>query len=520
MHILNHITINNIIILSVLAFSSFFISWIALRGFLSTGLTKYFIDKPDHRKVHSNPIPRLGGIVIVLSFLINFLVWNIFSSYTCFPRIQPNILAVTLISAVILGVFGFLDDSIFKKIRVRHKITAEILLASVAVYFLDINTGSLSIFGLFTIPLWASQLVSILWIIGIINAVNIIDGIDGMAGIITVIAFATLAYIAAVTNHPRIAILCGILIFSTAGFLVYNISPAKVFMGDTGSMFLGAMLGIITLHLAKTEVGDRSVLVMPLILGAPFCEVFVTVTRRYFSGLEKKLSVSRILSYLVAADNSHIHHRMIFRGLSHSQITTVMAIMASMFSVGAICILLAPSNIVPFITAYLALPVVIMLYRLGFGGRFLKALRLSKSRYNGYHKMGLVGVVDESGTFTKLLNHREKEGMVFVSLPKSEPSTIPDNFHSVIINKPNSSNDPEELKKAEMISYNLCAPVFIISPEKNYMFNVKNVHRNGKLTLKEKIVSIDQFIKEVRIVTQNGKQKHAKTSPVPTEKKA
>ena len=117
-------------------------------------------------------------------------------------------------------------------------------------------------------------------------------------------------------------------------------------MGDTGSMFLGAMLGIITLHLAKTEVGDRSVLVMPLILGVPFCEVFVTVTRRY--------------------------------------LMTVMAVLALMLSIGAICILFAPHYMIVFIAAYLLLPVIIMLYRLGFGGRFLKAFRLSKSRYNGY----------------------------------------------------------------------------------------------------------------------------------------
>lgn len=510
----------HIIILFALGLSSFTISWIALKGILSTGLPKYFIDKPDARKVHSNPIPRLGGVVILFSFLLNFLIWNIFSSFTNFPRIQPNILAITLISAVILGVFGFLDDSIFKKIRVRHKITAEILLALAAVFLLDINTGSLSIFGLFTLPLWASQVVSVFWIIGIINAVNIIDGIDGMAGIVSIIAFATLAYIAAVTDHPRIATLCVILIFSTSGFLAYNFSPAKVFMGDTGSMFLGAMLGVITLHLSKTEVGDRSVLVMPLILGVPFCEIIVTVTRRYFAGLEKNKSISRILSYVVAADNSHIHHRMIFRGLSHGQITTAMAVLALIFSVGAICILLAPHHLIPFITAYLFLPVFIMLYRLGFGGRFLKALQLSKSRYNGYQKMSIVGVIDESGTAIQLLKRQKHEGVVFVSLMKSDPSMVPENFHSVIISIPPGAENPEELKNAEWISYNICAPVFIISPVNNYRINVKNIHRNGKLTLKENTISINQFVKEVCLVTQNGKHKHAKISPVTLEKSA
>ena len=356
--------------------ASVLLSYFLLSMLLISPLVRYFRDDPDSRKMHHKPVPRIGGFAIVISFLVMIGVWYFHQKvYGFTPGLSFKILQTILLSCGIIGLFGFFDDTSFAIVRVRHKVFSEIILAGSAVYFLGIHTGPLSLAGLYTFPLWFSKIISLLWIIGIINAFNLIDGIDGLAGGISLIAVLTLAVIAGLGGQQTTVLISLILAGVILGFLFHNMPPARTFMGDTGSLFLGMMMAVLSLHVARTVTGSRTVFIMPLIVGIPIVEVAVSIVRRFFKSRDKKDSLLRSLRSMVSADNSHIHHRFMFRGFTHLETSVIIFIIAFTLSCGAICLLYVPRAIVAPLLCYLAIPVILVLNRLGFGARFKKGTR-------------------------------------------------------------------------------------------------------------------------------------------------
>lgn len=272
------------------------------------------VDRPDKRKVHSRLMPRLGGLAIYLGFTVTMLITG---------EIKQQ-MAGLLLGGSIIVLIGVLDD--IRDISPRMKLLGQIAAAAVAVYFGIEVTRITNPFG-GTIELdwlnfqWGLPL-TVLWIIGITNAINLIDGLDGLAGGLSAIAALTLAVIGWREGSPEIVMPALILAAGTIGFLRHNFYPAKIFMGDSGSMFLGytlACLSVIGLTKTATVV---SVFIPILVLGIPIFDTLFAIIRRYINNQP-----------IFKADKEHLHHRLLEIGLSHRQ--TVLAIYGVNLVLGA-----------------------------------------------------------------------------------------------------------------------------------------------------------------------------------------
>ncbi|RSK28635.1 undecaprenyl/decaprenyl-phosphate alpha-N-acetylglucosaminyl 1-phosphate transferase [Bacillus sp. HMF5848] len=254
-------------------------------------------DKPNHRKVHQKIMPRLGGLAIYLSFIVGVLVLRPDSSY----------MIPIIIGSTIIIITGILDD--MRELSAKVKFIAQIAAASVVVIYGGIDIDFITLpfgaeldFGPLAIPL------SILWIVGITNAINLIDGLDGLAAGVSTIALVTITGMAMVIGNasaPFVIAIGLILIGSTTGFLLYNFYPAKIFMGDTGALFLGFMIAVLSL-LGFKNVTVISFIAPVIILGVPISDTFFAIIRRI---LHKQP--------LSAPDKSHLHHCLLRLGYSH-----------------------------------------------------------------------------------------------------------------------------------------------------------------------------------------------------------
>lgn len=270
-------------------------------------------DKPNFRKVHTDPIPTLGGLAIFCSFLIGLLILQPASKYH---------LSIICGATVIL-VLGVLDDlyNLSAKLKFGIQILAAMLVVfwgGLQVEFINLPFGGQVEFGLL------SSLVTILWIVGVTNAINLIDGLDGLAAGVSSIALLTIAGMAVIMGNVYVATLALILFFSTVGFLRYNFYPAKIFMGDTGALFLGFMISVLAL-LGFKHVALISFIIPIFILGVPISDTLIAIVRRYIN----KQPIS-------SPDSSHLHHRLVKFGFSHKQTVLFIYALGGMFSLAAI----------------------------------------------------------------------------------------------------------------------------------------------------------------------------------------
>ncbi|WP_462411359.1 glycosyltransferase family 4 protein [Neobacillus sp. Marseille-QA0830] len=269
-------------------------------------------DKPNQRKVHSRIMPRLGGLAIFLSFIIGVLILKPVGEYH-FPII---------LGSFIIILTGVIDD--IKEISPKLKLTGQIVAAAVVVIygglkveFINLPFGGTIDFGYLSIPL------TMIWIIGITNAINLIDGLDGLAGGVSSIALFTIAGMAIVMGNWYVTVMALIVAVSTSGFLFYNFHPAKIFMGDTGALFLGYMISVLSL-LGYKNVTFISLVIPIIILGVPISDTFFAIIRRVVN----KQPIS-------APDKSHLHHCLLRSGFTHRQTVLLIYAMAAVFGLSA-----------------------------------------------------------------------------------------------------------------------------------------------------------------------------------------
>lgn len=270
-------------------------------------------DKPNHRKVHQKIMPRLGGLAIYLSFIIGMLVLR--------PE-DPYALSI-IIGSIIIVITGILDDMI--ELSAKVKLIAQIAAAAIVVIwggvhvqFINLPFGGHIEFGYFSIPM------TIIWIVGITNAINLIDGLDGLAAGVSSIALITISGMAIIMGDGYVTAVASIVLASTLGFLIYNFHPAKIFMGDTGALFLGYMISVLSL-LGFKNVTLISFIVPIIILGVPISDTFFAIIRRIVN--KKPLS---------APDKSHLHHCLLRLGFTHRQTVLMIYAMAAFFGLAAI----------------------------------------------------------------------------------------------------------------------------------------------------------------------------------------
>jgi UDP-GlcNAc:undecaprenyl-phosphate GlcNAc-1-phosphate transferase len=269
-------------------------------------------DKPNHRKVHQKVMARLGGLAIYIGFLIGFIVLQPESTY-----MMP-----ILIGSFIIILTGFLDDMI--ELSAKWKLFGQLLAAGIVIYggvqveFINLPFDARIDLGWFSIPL------TLLWIIGITNAINLIDGLDGLAAGVSSIVLITITSLAILGGDLFVAALGMILLGSTLGFLYHNFNPAKIFMGDTGALFLGFMISVISL-LGFKNITLFSLLIPVIILAVPISDTFFAIIRRIVN--KKPLS---------APDKSHLHHCLLKVGFTHRQTVLVIYAMSAFFGIAAV----------------------------------------------------------------------------------------------------------------------------------------------------------------------------------------
>ena len=260
------------------------------------------LDIPNERKVHKTPMPRLGGLGIFFGFLLGYML---FCSQT------PQMISI-LIGSFILIIVGMVDD--INPIKPMVKFAGQIVAAIIVVYYGNVIMQDVSAYGLYINFGILAKPITIIFILGIINCLNLIDGLDGLAGGISTIFFITISIIISIMGiyNGLDASLSLIMIGATLGFLVYNFHPAKIFMGDSGSMFLGYMIAVISL-LGFKNVTLTSFLVPVLILAIPILDTFFAIIRRLLKG-----------ESFAKADKEHFHHQIL--KMAGNQVKTVLII--------------------------------------------------------------------------------------------------------------------------------------------------------------------------------------------------
>jgi UDP-GlcNAc:undecaprenyl-phosphate GlcNAc-1-phosphate transferase len=254
------------------------------------------LDQPTNRKVHLAPIPRTGGWGIVAGAMVPMFYGLSFDAQ----------LASCLVAVLVLFVFGLWDDA--ANLNHRIKFVGQIIAASTVVLWGDIYVSRLPFMDGALLPEWLARPFSIFALVGVINAVNHSDGLDGLAGGECLLSLgALLALLLPLGGaHDAMAVLACATLGSTFAFLRYNRHPARVFMGDTGSQFLGFTLGVLVIHLSQFAERGVTPSVALLLIGMPVFDILVTLGLRISSGMS-----------WFAGSRNHIHHRLLDRGLSH-----------------------------------------------------------------------------------------------------------------------------------------------------------------------------------------------------------
>ena len=276
------------------------------------------VDVPrDNRRMHHHPIPRMGGLAIFLGFLLSALVFV--------PLDAP--LRGMLLGAVVIVILGIFDD--IYALPALPKFFVQILAASIAVAMgnrIEILSNP-NIFS--SNPYWDLGFlaipISVLWIVGITNAVNLIDGLDGLACGVSTISSMTMLVIALTVAEPDVALLMAALAGGCIGFLPYNLNPAKIFMGDTGSTFLGFILATVSIEGLFKSYAIISFAVPFLMLGLPIFDTCFAIFRRVSHGQSP-----------MAPDRGHIHHRLIDMGFNQKQAVAVLYVISAILGLSAV----------------------------------------------------------------------------------------------------------------------------------------------------------------------------------------
>ncbi|MEO1095681.1 MAG: MraY family glycosyltransferase [Cyanobacteria bacterium J06638_28] len=274
------------------------------------GLKSGRVDLPGGRKVHNQPMVRLGGISIFLGTLVSLLIlwWSggfiDATGQHLSPTDEYEIWGVTL-GGLAFFLIGLLDDLF--GLSASSRLLMQAMIAGIAWYVgVSIDFLTIPFVGLVSLPIWVSLPITILWLVGMTNAINWIDGLDGLAAGVSGIAAIIMLVVSLFMQQPAAALIAAALAGGALGFLRYNFNPAKIFMGDGGSYFMGftlAGVGVIGLIKSVTTV---AVLLPYLILAVPILDMSAVILARISCG-----------SSPFVADKRHLHHRLLKAGLSH-----------------------------------------------------------------------------------------------------------------------------------------------------------------------------------------------------------
>lgn len=305
--------------LLLLTFAASFIITFATTPFVKRIAEKVeIVDKPDEaRRVHKKATPLLGGLSMFYGFIVSVILFGI---------VDKSVRGMVL-GALIILIVGIIDDA--KNLSAKMKLPFQIL-AAVILILHDVRIDVISVptflsetgvwhLGFFGIPL------TILWVVGVTNAVNLIDGLDGLAAGVSCISCMSLFCIALIVGEHEIAIITAALAGSCFGFLPYNFNPAKIFMGDTGSTFLGFILASVSIMGLFKSYAVISVAVPFLVLGLPLFDTGFAILRRMKAGKP-----------IMEPDREHLHHRVLDMGFSQKKTVGIIYLMCTVLGLCAV----------------------------------------------------------------------------------------------------------------------------------------------------------------------------------------
>jgi len=271
------------------------------------------VDKPEPRKVHTVPIPRVGGIGIVIGALVPMMIW--------LPDTQ--LIHSFIFGSIVLFIFGICDD--VKELGHYVKFIGQFIAAIAVVYYGGLYVEHFPYIGLDTIPESIGKPFTVIAIVGVINALNHSDGLDGLAGGESLLSFSAIAYLAYLYDGFSVMIIASATIGGIFGFLRFNSHPARVFMGDGGSQFIGYTLGVLVVLLTQEVNPVLSPAIPLLLIGLPIIDILAVFYLRAKGGMN-----------LFRATKNHIHHRLLELGFYHYESVMLIYSIQALFVICAI----------------------------------------------------------------------------------------------------------------------------------------------------------------------------------------
>ena len=279
------------------------------------------VDIPkDGRRMHKKPMPLLGGLAIFVAFSLTSLIFFLYT---------PQFLTIWFGGLVII-ICGILDDifSLNPFVKLGGQVLAALIVISQGIVIEHINIfGTYIQFGWFSIP------ITLIWIVGLTNAINLIDGLDGLACGVSAICATSLLVVSILHADASIMMITAILVGSCIGFLPFNSNPAKIFMGDTGAMFLGYTLSVGSVVGVFKFTAVVSFVIPIIIFGLPLFDTLLAILRRVIHGKSP-----------FSADRGHLHHKLVDMGLNQKQSVTILYAVCSIL--GILAIMLSEDKIV------------------------------------------------------------------------------------------------------------------------------------------------------------------------------
>ena len=292
--------------------------------FMATPMVKFLaerfgvVDVPkDNRRMHKKAMPLMGGLAMFYGFIVSIAV---------FVPVSRELIGL-FIGATIIVVVGIIDDK--KNLNPLLKLVFQIVAALIAVYFGHSIKFFSNPFGGNSLPFVLStpyaEIISVIWIVGMTNAVNFIDGLDGLAAGVSSIASLSILLISVIIGNSAVTPIAAALVGCCVGFLPFNSNPAKIFMGDTGSTFLGYTLAVISIQGLFKGYALISFVLPILVLGLPLFDTLFAIIRRLVHGQSP-----------MTADRGHLHHRLIDMGLNQKQAVAIMYSISSLLGIGSV----------------------------------------------------------------------------------------------------------------------------------------------------------------------------------------
>lgn len=478
-------------IFCIAAISTYLLIWVIFKS----PIVILFKDKPGNRKVHQRIIPRIGGIAIVIGFQIILYFWE--ELLPSQPQLPPQIKNLFMFASLAIIPVGLADDVVIIGIKSGLKLVLEILIALIIVLFFDIRLDQVHFLEWnFTLG-WIGIPVSIIWIVGVTNAINIIDGVDGLAGSIMIVIFATIASLTGFSGDGAVFVLCVILAGLITGFLFHNISPARVFLGDTGSLFLGLIAGLLSIYLVSEKQKTYPVVIAPLMLGLPVLDVAVAMWRRFTYRLFSGDSILNAIKAMAIADNEHTHHRLIHRGLTHTQTVLIMTMFHINICISAVLVCLTVINISLLLLCYVAVLTIWFLYRLHYFDNV--SLFLKRQNIFVLLKKENVAVICYDDVLQYSLKKYKQNKFTFVFKTVEEILISSKKYCSVIIEqKPGVPIENSIMLASTIFMQSACPVVVICSGNESIpMYFEEHKFKQKSFLIIKKPIYIPSFLKEI-----------------------